>query len=78
MKLVAWLAQHGVSQAAFAETIGSSQPQVARFAAGTRIPNRETMLRIVAATDGAVRPDDFYSEALGGSAPSEPSEAAAE
>lgn len=61
MKLSAWLAERDVSQKAFADLIGSSQPQVARFAAGTRIPNRETMLRIIAATGGAVEPADFYA-----------------
>ncbi len=71
MKLIDWLSAQKISQAAFAEKIGSSQPQVARFAAGTRIPSRDTMLRIVDATEGAVRPDDFYS-----SSPSEPTKEA--
>jgi predicted transcriptional regulator len=60
MKLAAWLSENSITQAAFAEKIGSSQPQVARFAVGSRIPNRDTMRRIVAATEGAVGPTDFY------------------
>lgn len=60
MKLAVWLSENSTSQAAFADKIGSSQPQVARFVAGTRIPNRHTMQRIVTETGGAVGPSDFY------------------
>ncbi len=63
MRLSAWLSMNDVTQHAFAELIGSSQPQVARFAAGTRIPNKETMRRIVEVTQGAIDPRDFYDAA---------------
>lgn len=75
MKLAAWLSERKISQAAFAEMIGSSQSQVARFAADARIPNRPTMLRIVEVTDGAVGPNDFY-DASADPTTTEPSEAA--
>lgn len=61
MKLSAWLSENKVSQQAFADAIGSSQSQVARFAAGTRIPNRGAMAKIVRVTDGAVTANDFYA-----------------
>lgn len=63
MKLGTWLETNKITQQAFAELIGSSQPQVARFAAGTRIPNPDTMRQIVAVTKGAVDPRDFYAMA---------------
>lgn len=60
MKLSAWLSEQKVSQQSFAAAIGSSQPQVARFAAGTRIPSRETMAEIVRVTNGSVTANDFF------------------
>lgn len=83
MKLSTWLADKKISQAVFAEMIGSSQPQVARFAAGARVPNRPTMLRIAEVTCGAVGPADFYDvpesgedETASDPTSAEPSEAA--
>lgn len=62
MKLSEWLAWKQVSQDDFAKTIEVSRPAVSGYAAGNHIPGRETMLRIVTATDGAVQPGDFYGE----------------
>lgn len=63
MKLSDYLVREGLSQAAFAYTIGVSQQAVERYANGERIPRSEIMLKIKAATAGAVTADDFYQEA---------------
>lgn len=60
MKLDAYLSTHGLSQSEFAARIGVSQPAVAKYVAGKRIPHRDVMARIVAETDGLVGPADFY------------------
>jgi len=60
MKLADWLTENELSQTAFAQKIGSSQSQVARFAAGTRMPRKQTMRKIKLVTGGAVTANDFY------------------
>ena len=61
MKLETYLSQTRISQAVFAEKIGTTQASVARYAAGKRIPRPDVMARIQDATDGQVTPSDFYS-----------------
>lgn len=61
-KLSEHLRQTGESQKAFAERIGKNQAAVSRYCNG-RIPDKETMKAIVAATGGAVTPNDFYGVA---------------
>lgn len=58
MKLSAYLKQQGLTEAAFAELIGSTQQTVNRICRGT-VPRRETLERIVATTRGAVGWEDF-------------------
>lgn len=59
MKLRQWLADQGLSQAAFAERIGRAQQSVARYCAG-RVPDPDAMAAIARETAGAVAPNDFY------------------
>ena len=60
MKLRDWLDERDISNADFGDRIKRSAEAVRRYAAGNRIPDRETMPLIVAETDGAVRADDFF------------------
>ena len=61
MKLSEHMKANGLTLAAFAEMIGvSGAKAVHRYALGQRMPTPEVMRRIVAATDGAVQPNDFY------------------
>lgn len=60
MKLKTYLDDRCLTDTAFAALIGVSSESVRRYKAGTRIPDREAMSRIVSATDGEVRADDFY------------------
>lgn len=43
--------------------IGASRVAVIRYRDGKRIPRSDIMARILAATAGKVRPDDFFSSA---------------
>lgn len=54
-----WLRTNDVTEAEFAERIGSSQAAVNRYRKG-RIPEPRVMRRILTATAGAVTPNDFY------------------
>lgn len=60
MKLKDWLAEKGLSYADFGARIGRTAQAVQRYAAGQRIPERNTMVAIIEATDGAVQSGDFY------------------
>ena len=62
MRLADYLNLHGLTKAEFARRIGRDKNSVGRFVSGEHIPRRETMLRIVSETDGAVQPNDFYLE----------------
>ena len=59
MKLRDWLKARAVTQDAFGERIGRSQQAVSRYCDG-RVPDKETIRRIHAATDGEVGPPDWY------------------
>lgn len=60
MKLAAWLEHTGTPDNVFARRIEVSKVTLYRFKTGLRVPDREAMARIVAATDGEVQPNDFY------------------
>lgn len=60
MKLAAYLSSTDVSRDDFARRIGVSGVSVHRYISGVRIPRPDTMARIVAATGGAVQPNDFF------------------
>lgn len=58
MQLSAYLKQHSLTEAEFADRIGSTQQTVNRICRGT-VPRRETLKRIVEETEGAVGWEDF-------------------
>lgn len=61
MQLRDYLLSANETYAGFARRIGVSNAKVvARYAKGERIPDRLVMPRIVAATAGAVQPNDFF------------------
>ena len=60
MKLATYLKANAIRPAAFAELLGVDTSTVYRLKADGQIPAPDLMRKIVAATDGAVRPDDFY------------------
>lgn len=60
MTLEAYLQRPDQSLGRLAKAIGVSPITVYRYAQGKSIPRPRTMRRILAATNGAVRPEDFY------------------
>lgn len=57
-----WLRRNEISDAAFARTLGlRSRASVTRYRSGIRMPEPPIMARIIAATAGAVQPNDFYA-----------------
>lgn len=60
MKLQEWLDETGESVPGFAKRIDRTPEAVRRYAAGKRIPDRETMPRIVEETEGKVTANDFF------------------
>jgi 3,4-dihydroxy 2-butanone 4-phosphate synthase/GTP cyclohydrolase II len=59
MKLIAYMDAEKVREEDFAEKIGASQSYVNRLKNGHVWPSSEMARRIMAATDGAVTPNDF-------------------
>lgn len=59
MKLVEWLKRNGITPYRFAKDNGIPHTTMTSIRKGV-IPRPELMLKIVLATRGEVRPDDFY------------------
>ncbi len=62
MKLDQWLSDNDESYGAFGRRIGLSRQAVHRYCTGQRIPRPKDMLKITAATSGAVVISDFYGD----------------
>lgn len=60
MTLKEWLAARDRSIIEFAREIERTAEAVRRYANGDRIPDRDTMPRIVKATGGEVTANDFF------------------
>lgn len=60
MKLATWLSENGLNFVEFGARIERSGEAVRRYASGERIPDRETMPRIVRETGGSVTANDFF------------------
>lgn len=60
MKLADYRKQRSLTLAELAGQVGVSEVAMSRYENGHRIPGRDVMARIVAVTDGAVQPNDFY------------------
>ena len=63
MQLRQYLTKRNIAIPAFAERIGVTQQAVHRYLTGERLPRRDVMERIKAATGGAVQPNDFFCSA---------------
>ncbi len=63
MRLSDWLKENNVSNAEFGRRIDRTAEAIRRYAAGDRIPDRETMPLIAEATGGVVTANDFYGTA---------------
>ena len=62
MKLLDWRTAQALTLAQLAERVGVTKISLSRYERGERIPAREIMQKIAAVTDGAVQPNDFYSD----------------
>lgn len=62
MTLAEYLDTTGTTATALAEAIGKTQAAVSRYANGKRFPDKETILRIEAATGKRVSAIDWYAE----------------
>ncbi|MGL1921963.1 MAG: helix-turn-helix transcriptional regulator [Hyphomicrobiales bacterium] len=60
MKLQTWLTQAEISRANFADKISTSIATIGRYINGERKPTDGIYLKIHAATNGQVTPNDFY------------------
>lgn len=60
MRLYDWLVSNDVSDADFAERVGTSPHAVKKWRYGERIPRSVALARIVAATNGQVTANDFF------------------
>lgn len=61
MQLTDYLKQQGESATAFGLRAKISAASMSRILRGSQVPRADIMSRIVAATGGAVQPNDFYS-----------------
>lgn len=59
MTLTDFLTQNSLTPSEFARRVGTSRQNVCRWMA-SNIPRPDEMRRIVAATEGAVTPNDFF------------------
>jgi len=61
MKLSDWITREGRSHQEVGSRIGKSQAAVSRYAAGKRMPDEETLIKIFEVTGGEVTPNDFVN-----------------
>ena len=60
MILKEYLKFFGITNKDFAKRIGISPVSLSRYMSGERLPEKEIILKIFTATNGAVNPNDFY------------------
>lgn len=63
MQLLDYLVQNGITQAQFAERLGTTAATICRIADGAVVPRRELMLKIYDQTGGQVTPNDLVGVA---------------
>lgn len=63
MRLEQYLTDNGISAAAFARMLGTSQVTIYRYKRGLRFPYPETIAKIHKATKGKVTVRDWYEHA---------------
>jgi transcriptional regulator with XRE-family HTH domain len=59
MQLATYLDENGISDAAFARSIGVERQAVGRYRSGERFPEKVILLRIFEVTGGQVTANDF-------------------
>lgn len=64
MTLSEYLKAKKISQAKFARRCNLSRAAICRLVDGNRYPSAETMRRIFLATEGQVKPNDFFNEKM--------------
>lgn len=62
MKLERWMKIHGHTDGDFADLIGMSRVAVTLYRNGKRVPRPAVMEKIINATAGQVKPNDFYKK----------------
>ena len=62
MTLAEYLDKQGISARELGRQLGTSHETVRQWRLGNAIPQLRYMKAIMAITDGAVRPQDFYAE----------------
>jgi transcriptional regulator with XRE-family HTH domain len=62
MKLADWLQQNDITGAALAVSAGLDPSTISRIISGERKPDWSTLDKIMAATGGAVTPNDFIPD----------------
>jgi predicted transcriptional regulator len=63
MKLQTYIKREKLTPEAFGDLIGVSRQAVDRYVEG-RVPETEVMRKIILATKGRVRPNDFFSDTI--------------
>jgi transcriptional regulator with XRE-family HTH domain len=71
MKLTIWMEQTSTSDDALAAQVGVDRSMISRVRRGKRLPSHQLMQAIAEATNGAVRPDDFFDLGVPGRRKSE-------
>ena len=64
MKLREYLEQNDISQSAFAREMDVSREAVRQWLKGIAVPPQGNMRQIIAYTNGAVQPNDFYETTI--------------
>jgi len=64
MTLNDYIIKKGISQARMARRCGLSRSAVCLLISGKRFPTPETMRQISLATNGEVKPNDFFNQAM--------------
>jgi len=64
MTLKEYIQINRISQARFARRCGISRQAINHFIAGRRYPSPETMRRILLASNGEIKPNDFFNETM--------------
>jgi len=64
MTLNEYMVAKNISQAKMARRCGLSRSAVCLLIAGKRFPSPETMRRVFLATNGEVKADDFFNQAM--------------
>lgn len=61
-KLSAYMKDNNLTDQGFGDLIGRSRMQVFRYRRNEQMPDKDTMLRILEVTKGAVDPASFYQD----------------